>query len=156
LEYETVVYNEGDIDGNDPASIVTGFGMKANYDRELSPIAREGSNSLVQGQAGLLLGGNMNNVTDPAQRQQAAQIANNYAKDVGASTSQVAIKESEAVNQPSSTRNQFAQYPSYNASGNKLLSSAPTAAPNPAAVGGDSPAGAQNGPVYSNQYRSNI
>jgi hypothetical protein len=144
LEYETVVYNEGDIDGNDPASIVTGFGMKANYDRELSPIARPGSNSLVQGQAGLLNGGNMSNVTDPAQRQQAAQIANNYAKDVGASTSQVTIQESKAVDQPNSTRNLFAQYPSYNASGNGSQSSAPIAPSSPPAVTETSPAGSQN------------
>jgi hypothetical protein len=156
LEYETVVYNEGDIDGNAPGDIVTGFGFETNYDRRLSPIARLNSNSLVSGQAGLLKGGNMSNVTDPAQRAQAAQIANNYAKDIAISTSQVPIKESEAVNQPNSTRNQFAQYPSFNATGNGLLSSAPSAAPNPAAVTETSPAGSQNGPVYSNQYRSNI
>jgi len=156
LEYETVVYNEGDIDGNAPGDIVTGFGFETNYDRRLSPIARLNSNSLVSGQAGLLKGGNMSNVTDPAQRAQAAQIANNYAKDIAISTSQVPIKESEAVNQSNSTRNQFAQYPSFNATGNGLLSSAPSAAPNPAAVTETSPAGSQNGPVYSNQYRSNI
>jgi hypothetical protein len=156
LEYETVAYNEGDIDGNDPSSIVTGFGIRANYDRERSPIARPGSNSLAESGAGMVEGGNMNSVTDPAQRQQAAQIANNYAKDVGTSTSQVAVTESAAVYQSNSTRNQFAQYPSANASGNGLVSSAPTAPSSPPAVGETSPAGAQNGPVYSNQYRSNI
>jgi hypothetical protein len=150
LEYETVVYNEGDIDGNDPASIVTGFGMKANYDRELSPIAREGSNSLVQGQAGLLLGGNMNNVTDPAQRQQAAQIANNYAKDVGASTSQVVFGENQAVGQNNGTRNNPYTFDVYNATGNGLKSSSPIAPSSPAAVGANSPAGAQNDQLRAN------
>lgn len=33
LEYETVVYNYGALDGNDPGNIVKGFGMQANYDR---------------------------------------------------------------------------------------------------------------------------
>jgi len=146
LEYETVVYNEGDIDGNDPASIVTGFGMKDNYDRRRSPIAPEGSNSLVSGQAGLLQGGNMNSssVSDPAQRQQAAQIAYNYSKNVGAGTSQVTIQESKAVDQPNSTRNLFAQYPSYNASGNGSQSAAPIAPSSPSAVTETSPAGSQN------------
>ena len=144
LEYETVVYNEGDIDGNDPASIVTGFGMKANYDRTRSPIAPEGSNSLVQGQAGLLLGGNMNNLTNPAQGQQAAQIAYNYSKQYGSSTSQVSIQESKAVDQPNSTRNLFAQYPSYNASGNGSQSSAPIAPSTSGAVTETPSAGSQN------------
>ena len=150
LEYETVVYNEGDIDGNDPASIVTGFGMKANYDRRLSPIAREGSNSLVQGQAGLLRGGNMNSVTDPAQRQQAAQIANNYAKDVGASTSQVVFGENQAVGQNNGTRNTGYSAPVFNATGNGLKSSSSIAPSGPAAVGARSSAGAQNDQLRAN------
>jgi hypothetical protein len=144
LEYETVVYNEGDIDGNAPSDIVTGFGLRDNYDRVLSPIARPGSNSYVPGQAGLLDGGNMSNVTDPAQRQQAAQIAYNYSKQYDASTSQVPIQESKAVDQPNSTRNLFAQYPSYNASGNGLQSAAPIAPSSPGAVTETSPAGLQN------------
>jgi hypothetical protein len=146
LEYETVVYNEGDIDGNAPGDIVTGFGLRANYDRTLSPIARDGSNSLVPGQAGLVNGGNMNSssVIDPAQRKQAAQIAYNYSKNVGAGTSQVTIQESKAVDQPNSTRNLFAQYPSYNASGNGSQSAAPIAPSSPPAVTDTSPAGSQN------------
>lgn len=56
LDYETVVYNEGAIDGKDPSNIVTGFGDEANYDRTLSPIARPGANSNILGQGGLVDG----------------------------------------------------------------------------------------------------
>ena len=54
VNYETVVYNEGAMDGNSPGNIVTGFGANANYDRTLSPIARVGSNSNVMGKGGLI------------------------------------------------------------------------------------------------------
>ena len=56
LDYETVVYNEGKIDGKSPSNIVTGFGDEANYDRTLSPIARPGSNASILGQGGLVDG----------------------------------------------------------------------------------------------------
>jgi hypothetical protein len=56
LDYETVVYNEGAIDGKSPGNIVTGFGDPANYDRTLSPIARPGSNASILGQGGLVDG----------------------------------------------------------------------------------------------------
>lgn len=56
LDYETVVYNEGAIDGKSPGNIVTGFGDPANYDRTLSPIARPGSNANILGQGGLVDG----------------------------------------------------------------------------------------------------
>jgi hypothetical protein len=151
LEYETVVYNEGDIDGNDPARLIPGFGIETNYDRRRSPIARLGSNSLVDGGAGLVVGGSIS-TNDGNAGEQAAQIAYNSSKDVGTSTSQVAIKESAAVGQSTSVRNQIAQYPSFDASGNGLLSSAPSANSSPPAVGGPSSAGSQNGPVFSKQY----
>ena len=54
LEYETVLYNQGGLDGNAPENIVTGFGNEANYDRKLSPIATPGSNSNILGPTGLI------------------------------------------------------------------------------------------------------
>jgi hypothetical protein len=54
IDYETVVYNEGAIDGNSPGDIVTGFGDPANYDRTVSPIAAPGSNATILGQGGLV------------------------------------------------------------------------------------------------------
>lgn len=54
LEYETVVYNQGAIDGRDPSNIVTGFGDIANYDRTESPISKLGANGSILGQGGLI------------------------------------------------------------------------------------------------------
>jgi hypothetical protein len=61
LDYETVVYNEGAIDGQNPNNIVTGFGSNENYDRYVSPIARPGANATILGPNGLKdgLGGAM-------------------------------------------------------------------------------------------------
>ena len=56
LDYETVVYNEGAIDGRSPGNIATGFGDPANYDRTLSPISRPGSQANILGQGGLVDG----------------------------------------------------------------------------------------------------
>lgn len=47
LQYETVVYNEGAMDGKTPENIVTGFGQQGMYDKKLSPITKEGNQSLV-------------------------------------------------------------------------------------------------------------
>lgn len=49
LSYETVVYNEGAMDGREPSNIVTGFGLEANYDRTPSPITPPTNESLVPG-----------------------------------------------------------------------------------------------------------
>jgi len=49
LSYETVVYNEGAMDGREPSNIVTGFGLDNAYDKTLSPITPPGNQSLVPG-----------------------------------------------------------------------------------------------------------
>lgn len=54
LDYETVVYNEGAIDGRKPGDIVTGFGDVATYDRRESPIMKPGANGTILGQGGLI------------------------------------------------------------------------------------------------------
>lgn len=54
LDYETVVYQEGNLDGREPSDIVTGFGLESNYDREKSPIGADGSNGKVLGPGGLV------------------------------------------------------------------------------------------------------
>lgn len=54
IDYETVQYAEGALDGKTPSNTVPGFGMKENYDRTLSPIARLGSNQSILGQGGLV------------------------------------------------------------------------------------------------------
>jgi hypothetical protein len=54
IDYETVVYNYGAIDGNNPDNIVTGFGSEENYDRRRSPIAIPNSNAKILGPGGLV------------------------------------------------------------------------------------------------------
>jgi hypothetical protein len=54
IDYETVKYAEGAVDGKAPSNTVPGFGLDANYDRTLSPIARLGSNQTILGQGGLV------------------------------------------------------------------------------------------------------
>jgi hypothetical protein len=54
IDYETVVYNYGSIDGGDPGNIIKGFGSNENYDRRVSPIANLDSNSAILGQGGLI------------------------------------------------------------------------------------------------------
>lgn len=54
VDYETVKYFSGSLDGNKPDDIVKGFGSVDNYDRTLSPIAKPGSNSTILGQGGLV------------------------------------------------------------------------------------------------------
>lgn len=54
IDYETVVYNYGKMDGRKPGDIVTGFGDVSTYDRTVSPIAQPGSNGTVLGQGGLI------------------------------------------------------------------------------------------------------
>jgi hypothetical protein len=56
IEYETVQYYTGAIDGKTPSAIVTGFGDTSNYDTKLSPISQPGGNSSILGQGGLVDG----------------------------------------------------------------------------------------------------
>ena len=54
INYETVIYNQGAMDGEKPSNIVTQFGQDDNYDRKLSPITQPGQQSLVNSNAGLI------------------------------------------------------------------------------------------------------
>jgi hypothetical protein len=54
VDYETVKYFSGALDGNKPEDIVKGFGSIENYDRTQSPIAKPGSNATILGQGGLV------------------------------------------------------------------------------------------------------
>lgn len=44
LEYETALYNYGELDGENPDNLIAGFGSPETYDRTLSPIASPGTN----------------------------------------------------------------------------------------------------------------
>lgn len=64
FDYETVVYNYGALDGNEPSNIVKGFGLQASYDRTKSPLSNGADNSLVDvGSQGMVpaAGGFVNN-----------------------------------------------------------------------------------------------
>lgn len=54
LRYETVKYSQGALNGQDPSAVVAGFGQTANYDKNLSPIAKPGSNRNILGQGGVV------------------------------------------------------------------------------------------------------
>jgi len=54
IDYETVKYAEGALNGTSPSNTVPGFGIETNYDTTLSPIARPGSNATILGQGGLV------------------------------------------------------------------------------------------------------
>lgn len=54
IDYETVVYNYGALDGNAPDNFIPGFGDQTHYDRTPSPIMRPGSNATILGQGGLV------------------------------------------------------------------------------------------------------
>jgi len=64
IQYETVKYYEGALDGKTPGSTVKNFGDPAHYDTTPSPIAQPGSNSTIMGQGGLVdaAGGIMNDL----------------------------------------------------------------------------------------------
>jgi hypothetical protein len=66
IDYETVKYAEGAIDGRSPSNIVTGFGLETNYDKTISPINRPGSNASILGQGGLVdaAGGFINDLSN--------------------------------------------------------------------------------------------
>jgi hypothetical protein len=54
VRYETVTYEEGALNGQNPSAKVPGFGTDQYYDKTLSPISRPGSNRTVMGPGGLI------------------------------------------------------------------------------------------------------
>lgn len=54
LQYETVKYYDGAIDGKNPSDMVKQFGKEDHYDTVLSPITRPGSQSNILGPGGLV------------------------------------------------------------------------------------------------------
>jgi hypothetical protein len=53
IDYETVEYEQGALNGKMPGSTVPGFASESTYDKRLSPIARPGANANILGQGGL-------------------------------------------------------------------------------------------------------
>jgi peptide deformylase len=66
LQYETVNYYEGALDGRTPDQTVSMFGRQDHYDRTVSPIAKPGSQATILGQGGLVdaAGGILNDANE--------------------------------------------------------------------------------------------
>jgi hypothetical protein len=52
IAYETVVYNEGTMDGRTPSNVVAGFALDGFYDKTLSPITPTNANGAAAGNDG--------------------------------------------------------------------------------------------------------
>ncbi len=127
IDYETVKYFEGGIDGKNPQNLVPGFGNEANYDRRLSPIARPGANATILGQGGLVdaAGGFINNLSQ-GNILGAAQIAGtayNTFKNINLKQTVQAEVVSEVVNavQQTPNRNNLFQFPTAGQTSNNKL-----------------------------------
>lgn len=64
FKYETVKYYDGQINGENPSAIVERFAETGMYDKELSPIARAGSNRAALGQGTLVDPGDTGTISD--------------------------------------------------------------------------------------------
>lgn len=154
IEYETVVYQEGQLDGREPGDIVTGFGDESNYDRTKSPIGADGSNGKVLGPGGLIdaAGGAVTGILSGENvlgntLKLGKLYYNNKNRDLNTQAKldvQNAIKG--ALSNPNVTRAVAAQFPSTGGTPQSLnTAGAPTtgAVQSPAAVGGPETAGKQ-------------
>ena len=124
LDYETVVYNYGKMDGRKPGDIVTGFGDVANYDRNTSPIAQPGANGLVLGQGGLIdgAGGALRSLGDGDILSAVKTVGTTYNTFKDTDLKKVATSELNAMlrnaiqNTPNQTRNSLFNFPKAGAS----------------------------------------
>ena len=124
IDYETVVYNYGKMDGRKPGDIVTGFGDVANYDRNTSPIAQPGANGTVLGQGGLVdaAGGALRALGDGDILSAVKTAGTTYNTFKNLNLKNVATAELNAMlrnaiqNTPNQTRNSLFNFPKAGAS----------------------------------------
>lgn len=130
LQYETVKYYEGALDGNAPDKFVLGFGQDQNYDRMLSPIAKPGSQATILGQGGLIdaAGGIMEDIQNKNWKgaiQKAGTSYNTFKNPqtlINATKTMISGAINDAVTQrPNSNNNQY--FPTLGSSSNKRNSS---------------------------------
>ena len=115
LRYESVKYSEGALNGQEPSAIVSGFGLDSNYDRELSPISRPGSNRNILGQGGLVEAGlgaiqdlSNGNIIGAVQKAgTAARTFKNSDNILRAAKSEVIAGAVAAASNPQTVRNVF-------------------------------------------------
>lgn len=119
IDYETVVYEEGALDGRNPGDIVRGFGDISNYDRETSPLMVPGANGKILGPGGIIdsaggaVKGILNGQNVAGNLLKLGQIAyNNKNRDLKQSVKLELQKGlSDALSNPNLTRNTPVQYP---------------------------------------------
>ena len=154
LEYETVVYNDIDLDGRTPEKLIPGFGIQTTYDRTLSPINKPGANGTILGQGGLVdaAGGFLNDIQTGNYLGAIQKAGTGYNTFKNLNLKKVAKQElltglqNSLNNTPNTTRNSFYDIPVNAASpGPANLAGAPTtgAIQNPAQIGGPNTAGVQ-------------
>lgn len=159
IDYETVVYNYGAIDGRAPGDIVTGFGNPANYDRTTSPIQVKGANGTILGQGGLVdaVGGTIdalknNNILGAIKT---AGTAYNTFKNTNLKTTlknEVLAGVRNAVTQtPNTTRNALFNFPVIGAVPS-LLNTAAAAVTGAVAKGKSTPTPITQEPTAGSQY----
>lgn len=166
IDYETVVYNYGNMDGKDPGNIVKGFG-DPYYDSTKSPITTDIGQSQVIGQGGLAPagGGSLQYTSGSSVAQAQANSQASYASfnkttssnnnlDIGKSALTSLFKTT--LNNNPSTRNAGFNIPVAQSSpGPAGLSGSPTigATNNPQVV---TPSGVNNAPPFAGVQYTNI
>jgi len=128
LQYETVKYYEGQVDGRKPDAIVQLFGENAHYDTVKSPLARAGGQATLLGQGGLAdaAGSIWDDLSsgDPMSLLRAAQTAGRTAKTFKGQNL-TAMAKGEATGmltssaQGTANRNLPFQFPTINSTVNK-------------------------------------
>lgn len=152
LEYETVVYNQIDLDGRTPEKLIPGFGVSTTYDRTLSPINKPGANGTILGQGGLVdaAGGFLTDIQKGNYLSAIQKAGTAYNTFKNANLVKTAKQElltglqNSLNNTPNTTRNSFYDIPVTAASpGPANLAGAPTtgAIQNPPLVGTTKTAG---------------
>jgi len=119
IDYETVVYNYGALDGREPSNIIAGFGEESNYDRRTSPIAVPGANGNVLGKGGLIdsAGGAINKLANGdifgAIKDAGSIYYNNKDRDLKSSLKQELVAGLQNQLQNTPNRNNPFEFPSF-------------------------------------------
>lgn len=156
IDYETVTYNEGAMDGKDPSNIVTGFGLPENYDLTDSPINNIDSRTDNLGQGGLVdsTGGYVNTFqTSTNSLANPSGTAYNTFKNIQLRNTQSALLQQDLINvfrdNTTEIRNTLWSIPVKSATpSNAGVANAPTVGVSSPNTIGEQPAGKQiSGPL---------
>lgn len=114
VNYETVKYYEGALNGKNPGQIVTQFGDSQHYDTTLSPISGPGSNASIMGQGGLVesAGGILDDLASGNWKGAAQGIGKTYNQFKGKDLGKMAASEARgavqnAANKTPNTRGSY-------------------------------------------------